>query len=261
MTVRHVDLTCPNCGAHHSLKLDLERMQRVRVRGKCSSCATVFDVAERLVAAMKAKEDTAGVEEIQAAERVRRDSVWSANPNDVPANAEDASGAFSEPPLGEEEIIMLDEAEEVVLLVESAPPASRMPSQKPTSRPARKRAASDDAASDDAASDQRSAEPSAQPSAGPVVSDSPVTHDAVTVAPRGSQRSYDMPTIVPQSLPADVAKELGIQKMDAKSSIRADEAMEAWRISSSAPPPEDAAAAEVAPIKSQDRSLLPEPFV
>ena len=180
MTIRHVDLTCPECGAHHALKLDVERMQRVRVRGKCSSCGSIFDVATRLVAAMQAKKDSAGVAEIQAAERARRDSVWSANPADLPPAADDPSGSFSEPALAAEEMVLLEEAEEVVLLVESSPP-----------------------------------------------SEAPVADDdsAVTVSPGALiQHAHEMPTIVPQTLPINVEKELGLKG----GAVRASDAIDAW---------------------------------
>ena len=50
MTDHTVQITCPHCRRAYRMKVDFERLKRVRTRASCNRCKKSFDVASRLAA-------------------------------------------------------------------------------------------------------------------------------------------------------------------------------------------------------------------
>ena len=44
-------LSCPHCGRHYKMKIDPERLKRLKTRATCGRCGKTFDVASRVAAA------------------------------------------------------------------------------------------------------------------------------------------------------------------------------------------------------------------
>jgi len=49
MSVARVVLACPHCGAKYRVRIDTEKLERMRSRAQCARCKNTFDVAERLI--------------------------------------------------------------------------------------------------------------------------------------------------------------------------------------------------------------------
>jgi hypothetical protein len=44
-----VKISCPHCRRHYSMKIDPERLQRLKTRATCGRCGKTFDVASRIM--------------------------------------------------------------------------------------------------------------------------------------------------------------------------------------------------------------------
>lgn len=49
MTVTAVTLTCPHCAARYRVRIDLEKLRRVRSQAQCSHCQNAFDMGSALL--------------------------------------------------------------------------------------------------------------------------------------------------------------------------------------------------------------------
>ena len=54
-----VTITCPHCRRQYPMKIDPERLQRLKTRATCGRCGNAFDVAARVAAAAPPPTDTA----------------------------------------------------------------------------------------------------------------------------------------------------------------------------------------------------------
>ena len=50
---RNVTICCPHCRRQYAMKIDPERLQRLKTRATCGRCGKTFDAASRILAAQQ----------------------------------------------------------------------------------------------------------------------------------------------------------------------------------------------------------------
>lgn len=101
MSLSTIEISCPHCRRTYRVKIDLERLMRVRTRATCSRCKKSFDVASRLGSTPhRAVVDEGATEakKSKAAQRKKQLKLRSKSASAPPDSATDAAAAAAAVP-------------------------------------------------------------------------------------------------------------------------------------------------------------------